>query len=153
MRYNVQGVDEATGKPRSVVVEAESAGEAMTLARAEGVRPRSVAAESPTASAPAGGRPDWPPANARGYPALRVLAVWYRIIAFLSAGVALVATIWGLRLMGDPGTRELGVLVVLAAVVWGAVSFVTLLALAEGIQLALDMASDLKEIRDDLNER
>jgi hypothetical protein len=46
-RYKVQGIDEATGKPRSLVLEAESAGEAMAQARHEGLRPRTVAATTP----------------------------------------------------------------------------------------------------------
>jgi hypothetical protein len=86
----------------------------------------------------------------REYPALRALAVWYTVLAVLSGIAAGIGCLLGLAAF----TRDnaTGLTTTVAFLVAGAISIVTLLAFAEGIKLAINVATDVKEIRDRISK-
>jgi hypothetical protein len=86
----------------------------------------------------------------RRYPALHMLAVWYTMLAFVAGIVAAIGCIYlGIVVLNRDAAS--GTTMLLTFMVGGAVSVITLLAIAEGIKLAIDVAADLREIRDRLS--
>jgi len=90
-----------------------------------------------------------PPARAkpRGrYSALQVLAGWFTILAVVNGIAAAIGCIGGMVVLGrDKGS---GAAMIITCLIGGAIAVITLLAFAEGIKLAIDVATDLRELRD-----
>jgi hypothetical protein len=104
--------------------------------------------------------PDAPPASyisampervqqGRKYSALQTLAGWYVALAVLSGIGAGIGCLLGIVVATRDGT--VGSTMIITFLIAGAISVVALLAFAEGIRLAIDIATDLKEIRDQLS--
>jgi hypothetical protein len=86
----------------------------------------------------------------RRYPALEALAGWYAFLAVVSGIAAAIGCLLGVR--AAVRDTAAGVTAILVSLVAGAVSVVTLLAFAEGIKLAIDVATDLRDIRERLSK-
>lgn len=85
------------------------------------------------------------------YPALAALAGWYRFLAVVSGLAAAAGVTFGAILANQiNGSAGPGIVVMGGSVVWGVLSVVCLLALAEGIGLMRDVELTLREIRDRL---
>jgi hypothetical protein len=76
------------------------------------------------------------------------MAGWYTFLAVVSGIAAGVGCILGL--VAALRDTAAGIIAIVVSLVLGAISVVTLLAFAEGIRLAIDLASDVREIRDRL---
>ena len=83
------------------------------------------------------------------YPALKTIASLYKILAFVVAIATPIVFVFGV--LGVVSTasdeRVLGLIVVVTTIFWGPISFITLLAMSEGIMLFVNMANDLSEVK------
>jgi hypothetical protein len=153
MEYRVQGLDEATGEQREIVVDADSAGEAMALARQEGLRAKSVAGVDETTKfhrRSSKGSERKQGSQTRPYPGLKRLASWYRFTAGVMVAVTLIGALVGVGATADNPVVGLLMLTTFSAA--GLIGIISLLALAEGIEMAMDVAADLRDIRDRLSD-
>lgn len=72
------------------------------------------------------------------YPALRTIAGFYRILAFVAGGFAVISA---LALLGD------SILFALLSLITGAVAVISLLAIAEGIHVLIDIEANTRQNR------
>jgi hypothetical protein len=81
------------------------------------------------------------------YPVLRTLAILYLILGALAAVLGLIAAIWVLVQLGD---RTLAQRLWLAATTLGGavLAVISMLAVAEGIKLFIDIAEGVRVMRD-----
>ena len=89
--------------------------------------------------------------NGEKYPALRIIAGFYKFLAY---GVGLIAIgffIFGvIRMEQNPDGATI---ILLGSVVVGSITFITLLAMSEGIMLFVNMANDLYGVKRELADR
>ena len=75
------------------------------------------------------------------YPALRIVAGIYRILAFLVGIAAIIVVVVGVRAL-DNGSE--GILLILGGILGGLIGVVTNLAAAEGIRVFLDIEENTR---------
>ena len=83
------------------------------------------------------------------YPALKTIAGLYKILAFVVVISAVIVFFLGVSGLVSTASDErmLGGIVVVTIVFLGPISFITLLAMSEGIMLFVNMANDLSEVK------
>ncbi len=93
---------------------------------------------------------DTSPFPRQRYPMLRTIATLARVFAGLCGLVAVVAAVYGLYLAATGNRIDIffAVSTMTGAGVWGVVTVIGFLVLAEGISLAIDVEHTLREIRD-----
>lgn len=79
------------------------------------------------------------------YSALRTVSAVFKFIAVLTGILALVAVVIGLSMTGEPYSHDLGLIVVVVSIFIGVVSTVILVALAESIEVIIDIESNTRE--------
>jgi hypothetical protein len=145
MRFRVRGVDRVSGRAvKPLVVEAPDERSALSAAAGAGMLVEGVEALPPPPPPP----PPMPVAPTNKYPAMAVLAGWYRFLAVVCGIAAVAGVIAGLAAVEK--NTGLGLALIAGSVVWGALAVVSLVALAEGIGLMTDIEATLRQIRDRL---
>jgi hypothetical protein len=76
------------------------------------------------------------------YPALRTIAMSYRILAWLVATVAAIG-LWFALMNLD---KDFGTLLLLSSIIGGAIGFITLLAASESIEVFIDIEKNTRRI-------
>lgn len=84
-----------------------------------------------------------PNENSSRYPALRVIAGIYRILAFLFGIAAIVVIIFGVRALDSSGA-EVGAPLIIGGFLGGLIGVITNLAAAEGILVFLDIEQNTR---------
>ena len=77
---------------------------------------------------------------------IRLLSDWYRVLAVINAFGAIVVVLLSVKVAFDHPV--IGLVSALSALVYAVISTVTLLAFAEGLMLAVNVESHLRQIRD-----
>ena len=148
--FRVKGPDLQTGRMREVTIVAATQDEAHRIAAEAGVvtgtahdavTPAQHIQEQAALPAPA-------PTTPMKYPAMSVIVGCYRLLAVICGLAAAIGVVIG----GITASNYamIGVAVMIGSAVWGALTVVSLLALAEGISLMIDIEYALRQIRDRL---
>ena len=85
--------------------------------------------------------------NENKYPALEIIAGIYRGFAWIVGTGAIIAIFYGIWLLGDYGTEDLGTIIIVYSIAGGFFSIISLLAISEGINLFVNIANDLNELK------
>ena len=85
------------------------------------------------------------------YPALRTIANFYKLLAFGVGVIAIISFILGFWVAQDDPSR--GAIILLVSLFGGAIAFLTLLAMSEGIMLFVNMANDLSKVKMSLDDQ
>ena len=85
------------------------------------------------------------------YPALRTIANFYKLLAFGVGVIAIISFILGFWVAQDDPSR--GAIILLVSLFGGAITFLTLLAMSEGIMLFVNMANDLSKVKMSLDDQ
>ena len=85
------------------------------------------------------------------YPALRTIAGFYKFLAYGMVVIVIGFFILGLMRMED--NPNSATILMLGSVVVGSITFITLLAMSEGIILFVNMANDLSEVKMSLDDQ
>ena len=156
MRFRILGLDAVTGRPRELFVDADSRGEAITQARQQGVQPESVTTASDLAPPPVH-KPNKERAadsSSPSYPALRIIAIGYQVSACLVAVVAIIGFLYGFDwfITRTGAEKDAGLIVALMFAGFGAIGVISQWAIAEAIQLAINIATDVRAMRDKVTQ-
>ena len=81
------------------------------------------------------------------YPTLKIIAGIYRGFAWIFGVGAIIAIFYGIWLLGDYGTEDLGTIIIVYSIAGGFFSIISLLAISEGINLFVNIANDLNELK------
>ena len=85
------------------------------------------------------------------YPALRTIAGFYKFLAYGMVVIVIGFFILGLMRMED--NPNSATILMLGSVVVGSITFITLLAMSEGIILFVNMANDLSKVKMSLDDQ
>ena len=85
------------------------------------------------------------------YPVLRTIAGFYKFLAYGMVVIVIGFFILGLMRMED--NPNSATILMLGSVVVGSITFITLLAMSEGIILFVNMANDLSEVKMSLDDQ
>ena len=89
--------------------------------------------------------------SSKKYPALRTIASFYKFLAYGMVVIVIGFFILGLMRMED--NPNSATILMLGSVVVGSITFITLLAMSEGIILFVNMANDLSEVKMSLDDQ
>ncbi len=160
MQYKVRGVDRQTGKKLSpLVIEAENEEAALEYADRQGFRIEQIAEAGSSvwshvdakvfSHRPLTSGKRKPQVQDEGkYESLKYLSALYRLAASFIGFAACFAAIAGLFIFSSSPPTAIAVIV--GSIIFGVLFVITLLASAEGIRLMIDIAANLREIRDRL---
>ena len=91
------------------------------------------------------------------YPALRTIAGFYKFLAYGVGVVAIISFIVGFVTFHGSETDfydpSRGAIILLVSLFGGAIAFLTLLAMSEGIMLFVNMANDLSKVKMSLDDQ
>ena len=91
------------------------------------------------------------------YPALRTIASFYKFLAYGMVVIAIISFIVGFVTFHGSETDfydpSRGAIILLVSLFGGAIAFLTLLAMSEGIMLFVNMANDLSEVKMSLDDQ
>ena len=90
--------------------------------------------------------------NENKYPALEIIAGIYRGFAWIVGAGAIIAIFYGIWLLGDYGTEDLGTIIIVYSIAGGFFSIISLLAISEGINLFVNIANDVRVIKESSNK-
>ena len=90
--------------------------------------------------------------NENKYPALERIAGIYRGFAWIVGTGAIIAIFYGIWLLGDYGTEDLGTIIIVYSIAGGFFSIISLLAISEGINLFVNIANDVRVIKESSNK-
>jgi|TARA_B100000959_G_C14586427_1_gene462132 hypothetical protein len=90
--------------------------------------------------------------NENKYPALEIIAGIYRGFAWIVGTGAIIAIFYGIWLLGDYGTEDLGTIIIVYSIAGGFFSIISLLAISEGINLFVNIANDVRVIKESSNK-
>ena len=65
---------------------------------------------------------------------------------------AIIAIFYGIWLLGDYGTEDLGTIIIVYSIAGGFFSIISLLAISEGINLFVNIANDVRVIKESSNK-
>ena len=85
------------------------------------------------------------------YPALRTIANFYKLLALGVGVITIISFILGFWVAQDDPSR--GAIILLVSLFGGAIAFLTLLAMSEGIMLFVNMANDLSKVKMSLDDQ
>ena len=90
--------------------------------------------------------------NENKYPALEIIAGIYRGFAWIVGAGAIIAIFYGIWLLGDYGTEDLGTIIIVYSIAGGFFSIISLLVISEGINLFVNIANDVRVIKESSNK-
>ena len=90
--------------------------------------------------------------NKNKYPALKIIAGIYRGFAWIVGAGAIIAFFYGIWLLGDYGTEDLGIIIIVYSIAGGFFSIISLLVISEGINLFVNIANDVRVIKESSNK-
>jgi hypothetical protein len=148
--FRIIGPDRKSGKSREILITAESQDQANRLAAEAGIV-TGTAHDAEVAFLEAQkqlGEQVVTVTQNRKYPNLSLVANLYRylaVVCVLAAGVGVVAGI-----VQANRNQDVSVVIVIMSLFGGVLSTISMLALAEGIELMVDIEDNLRQIRDKL---
>ena len=89
------------------------------------------------------------------YPALRILAVVYKVLAWLLLVVAIVGLVFiiiGMKIFLEEGKAYIGIGLLLFLIIISAVGFASLLAYSESINLFIDIEANARKIAESIEK-
>ena len=82
------------------------------------------------------------------YPTLKIIAGIYRGFAWIFGVGAIIAIFYGISLISEGyRTEDLGIIIIIYSIAGGFFSIISLLAISEGINLFVNIANDLNELK------
>lgn len=82
--------------------------------------------------------------TSKRYPALRVISTIYRILAYLSAVGGIIGVMVGISKMSERYGGAAGGTILLLSLLYGAIAFITFLAIAEAIHVFIDIEENTR---------
>ena len=95
------------------------------------------------------GTSDYSVTSRNKYPALRIIASLYKILAYVTVVLTIISCVMILMVTLSEADSY-GFLRIILCAFLGAIIIITFLALSEGIMIYLDMANDLSKIKEDM---
>lgn len=86
------------------------------------------------------------------YPALKTISAIFRVMAWLVGIAAVIKLVYGLFLIDNHETKEIGIVVTVYSLIGGLFGVVFILALSEGIKLLINIANDVKTLRENVGK-
>ena len=86
------------------------------------------------------------------YPALKTISAIFRVMAWLVGIAAVITLIYGLFIIDNYETKEIGIVVTVYSLIGGLFGVVFILALSEGIKLLINIANDVKTLRENIGK-
>ncbi len=91
--------------------------------------------------------------NENKYPALEIIAGIYRGFAWIVGTGAIIAIFYGISLISEGyRTEDLGIIIIIYSIAGGFFSIISLLAISEGINLFVNIANDVRVIKESSNK-
>jgi hypothetical protein len=90
-----------------------------------------------------GTQPDTVASTSKRYPALRIISTIYRYLAYVSVVVGVIGVLVGISQLSEG--REVGGIILLPSFLFGAIAFVTFLAIAEAIHVFIDIEENTRQ--------
>ena len=92
-----------------------------------------------------GTQPDTVASTSKRYPALRIISTIYRSLAYVSAVAGIIGVLVGISQMSERYGGAAGGTILLLSLLFGAIAFVTFLAISEAIHVFIDIEENTRQ--------